>query len=164
MWRFLAGAGAMAALVGAGVMIFSGHASPTQPLLATRAAPAAAGGGEAQDLPDTVPAATARTREERRFGRYDKDRNGQITRDEYLVARRKAFGRLDRNGDGQLTFDEWGTKAIAKFTAADRDRSGAMNASEFVTTRVVRRTPARPRADCPPAQARQAEAQEQEES
>lgn len=163
MWRFLAGAGAMAALAGAGMMIFSGHASPPQPLLAAVAAPAEAG-GEAQALPDAVPAATARTREERRFGRYDKDRNGQITRDEYLAARRKAFGRLDRNGDGQLSFDEWGTKAIAKFATADRDRSGAMNASEFVTTRVVRRTPARPRADCPPAQRQQAEPQEQEES
>lgn len=164
MWRFLAGAGAMAALAGAGFMIFSGHASPQQPLLAARAAPAQAGGDEAQDLPDTVPAATARTREERRFGRYDKDRNGQITRDEYLAARRKAFGRLDRNGDGQLSFDEWGTKAIAKFATADRDRSGAMNASEFVTTRVVRRTPTRARADCPPAQRQRAEAPEQEET
>ena len=32
----------------------------------------------------------AKTREERRFGRHDKDKNGAISRDEYLAQRRKA--------------------------------------------------------------------------
>ena len=154
MWRYLAGAGAALALAGAGVMLFSGHASRPAALLpaAPGLTPAEAGGGEEQALPDTVPAATAKTREERRFGRYDKNKNGEITRDEYLLSRRKAFAKLDRNGDGQLSFDEWGTKAIAKFAGADRDRSGAMNAAEFVTT-AVRRKPARTRVNCPPVRA-----------
>ena len=162
MWRYLAGAGAALALAGAGVMMFSGHA--TKPSLLP-AAPAAladseAGGGEdAQDLPDTIPAATAKTREEKRFGRYDKDKDGAITRDEYLLARHKAFAKLDRDGNGQLSFDEWAIKATTKFATADRDKSGAMNAAEFATTAVKRK--ARARANCPPAQVR---APEQEES
>lgn len=152
MWRYLAGAGAALALTGAGVVLFSGRATQRRLLPPAPAAQVAeTAGGEEQALPDAAPAATERTREQRRFGRYDKDRDGAITREEYLVARRKAYAKLDRNGDGQLSFDEWAAKAIAKFAGADRDRSGAMNATEFATTRAVRRSPARrPRADCPP--------------
>ena len=163
MWRYLVGAGGALALAGAGVMLFSGHASrPATLLPAAPAASAGEGGGEDQALPDEVPAATARTREERRFGRYDKDRDGQITRDEYLVARRKTFAKLDKDGNGQLSFDEWGTKAIAKFATADRDRSGSMTAAEFATT-AVRRRQARARVNCPPAQARRAASAEERE-
>ncbi|WP_425229892.1 EF-hand domain-containing protein [Sphingomonas sp.] len=150
MWRYLAGAGGALALAGAGVMLFSGHATRQSLLPAAPAAQAnASGDADAQELPDTVPAATEQTREQRRFGRYDKDRNGQITRDEFLAARRKAFQKLDRNGDGQLSFDEWAAKAIGRFATADHDHSGAMSAAEFATTRVVRH--ARARANCPPA-------------
>jgi Ca2+-binding EF-hand superfamily protein len=98
-----------------------------------------------------VPEASPKTREEKRFGRYDKDRNGAITRDEYLVSRRKAYAKLDGDGDGRLSFDEWATKTTTKFAGADRDKSGSMNAAEFATT-AVKRKPAR-RAPCPPAQA-----------
>lgn len=157
MWRYWAGAGAALALAGAGVMLFSGHASRPAALLATAPDAPAAGGGD-QALPDDVPAATARTREERRFGRYDKDRDGQIAREEYLAARRKAFAKLDRNGDGQLSFDEWGAKAIARFATADRDRSGAMTAAEFATTAVTRRARPRARVNCPPQQRERQEA------
>lgn len=148
MWRYLAGAGAALALTGAGVALFSGHASPGSVLPAAPLA-AADGGGDDQALPDTVPAATAKTREQKRFGRYDKDRDGSVTRDEYLAARHKAFAKLDRDGNGQLSFDEWATKAEAKFAAADRDKSGAMNAAEFATTAVKRK--ARARVKCAPA-------------
>lgn len=149
MWRYLAGAGAALALAGAGVMVFSGHAT-APPLLAS--APAAtAGADDGQALPDDVPAATAKTREEKRFGRYDKDRDGSVTRDEYLAARHKAFAKLDKDGNGQLSFDEWAVKAETKFAAADHDRSGAMNPVEFATTAVKRSK--RPRVKCAPTQA-----------
>lgn len=159
MWRYLAGAGGALALAGAGVMIFSGHATqrpllPAAPLAAVAAADE--GGGDEQTLPDTVPAATAKTREEKRFGRYDKDKNGSVTRDEYLVSRRKAYAKLDRDGNGQLSFDEWAVKAETKFAAADGDKSGAMTATEFATT-AVKRKKARARVNCPPAQAAPAE-------
>ena len=149
MWRYLAGAGAMGALIGAGMLLFSGQASPPRALLPTM--PATAGEQEAEALPDAAPAATAKTREQRRFGRVDKDKDGAITREEFLAQRRKAFARLDTYGDGRLGFEEWATRAIGKFAAADRDRSGAMTPSEFATTAVKRKP--RPRVDCPPARA-----------
>lgn len=151
MWRYLAGAGAALALGGAGMVLFSGQATPRALLPAAPAAGAGAGAGEAQALPDAVPAATAKTREQKRLGRYDKDKDGNVTRDEYLASRRKAYARLDKDGDGRLSFDEWATKAIVKFATADRDRSGAMNAAEFATTAVKRKAPAR--TNCPPAAA-----------
>lgn len=152
MWRYLVGAGAALALAGAGMVLFSGQATqrallPSAPV----AAPLDASGEEQGALPDRAPAATARTREQRRFGRYDKDKDGAITRDEYLVSRRKAYAKLDANGDGRLSFDEWAIKAQSKFAGADRDKSGTMTAAEFATTAVKRRP--RPRAaNCPPAQ------------
>ena len=97
-----------------------------------------------------VPEAAPATREQKRFNRYDKDRDGRITRDEYLAARRKAFAKLDANGDGRLSFDEWAIKATTKFAAADKDASGAMTAAEFATTAVKRKAPSR--AKCPPPQ------------
>ena len=94
------------------------------------------------------PAATERTREEKRFARYDKDRNGAVGSDEYLAARRKGFAKLDTNGDGRLAFEEYAVKAVVKFRAADRDKSGVLNSTEFASTRVVRR--AKPKPNCPP--------------
>ena len=150
MWRYLVGAGAALALAGAGMVIFSGQATQRALLPPAPEAQGQDEVGQEQDEPaERVPAATAKTREERRFGRYDKDKDGAITRDEYLVARRKAYAKLDTNGDGRLAFDEWAIKATTKFAGADRDKSGAMTASEFATTAVKRR--ARPRANCPPA-------------
>jgi Ca2+-binding EF-hand superfamily protein len=112
-------------------------------------------GADDAPLPDSVPEASPATREQKRFNRYDKDRDGQVTREEYLAQRRKAFAKLDRNGDGQLSFDEWAIKATTKFAAADRDKSGAMNAAEFATTAVKRKP--RPLANCPPPSAPQPE-------
>lgn len=128
-----------------------GHASPNALLPAAPVAGNDVGQDGDQALPDSVPAATARTREEKRFGRYDKDKDGKITRDEYLVARHKAYAKLDRDGNGQLSFDEWAIKATTKFAGADGDKSGAMSATEFATTAVKRK--ARVRANCPPASA-----------
>lgn len=146
MWRWAAGAAAVLAAGGAGWLAFAGEARSGAALPAR---PALVASTREADSPEVVlPEATPRTREERRFGRYDKDRNGAITRDEYLLSRRKAYGRLDRDGDGRLSFEEWSAKTTAKFAAADRDKSGAMDAAEFATTAVKRR-PAR-RAPCPP--------------
>lgn len=155
MWRYLVGAAAALALAGAGVLLFSGQATPRALL---PAAPTAAAGVDQEALPAEVPAASAKTREEKRFGRYDKDKDGAITRDEYLMARRKAFAKLDTNGDGRLGFEEWAIKATTKFAGADADKSGAMTAAEFATT-AVKRKPRAP-ANCPPAQAQPADDQE----
>ncbi|HXH15881.1 MAG TPA: EF-hand domain-containing protein [Sphingomonas sp.] len=151
MWRYLAGGTAVIALIVAGFMVFNGDARP-RPLLAAQPTVQQQSGAVAADpLPAAAPEATERTREQKRFDRYDKDRDAKITREEYLVQRRKAYARLDVDGNGTLSFDEWAVKATTKFADADRDKSGAMTAPEFATTAVKRKGPAR--ANCPPVQA-----------
>lgn len=149
MWRFLAGVLAAMLLMGAGLVLWNSQAASEQS--ATSPPPPASLAAIAEPLPDSVPEASAKTREERRFDRNDKDRNGAITREEYLANRRKAFARLDTNGDGRLGFDEWAVKTTTKFAAADADKSGAMSRTEFATTAVRRRPAAR--RDCPPTEA-----------
>ena len=151
MWRYLAGGTAIIALIVAGFMVFSGKARPGS-LLPPQPATQIGGAAVAGDpLPDAAPEATDKTREQKRFDRYDKDRDAKITREEYLVQRRKAYARLDVNGDGTLSFDEWAVKATTKFADADRDKSGTMTAPEFATTAVKRKGPAR--LNCPPVHA-----------
>ena len=151
MWRYLLGGVAALLMTTAGVLWFNARArTGAVPLLAP--APAAAvpaGAADTDPLPASVPEATDRTREQKRFARYDKDRDGIVSREEYLASRRKAFAKLDTNHDGQLSFDEWSAKTIAKFTAADRDHSGGMTPAEFAATAPKRS--AHPR-KCPPVQ------------
>ena len=150
MWRYLAGGVAALLMVTAG-WLFLGSARTQTVLPPVPERAVSSEGDAARPLPDAVPEASAKTREEKRFGRYDKDRNGAVAREEYLASRRKAFAKLDGNGDGRLTFDEWAAKTTAKFAGADKDKSGALSASEFATT-AVKRT-ARARCVCPPVQA-----------
>ncbi len=149
MWRYLAGGVATLAVVGAGWLLAGSSATP-DPVLPPqpRVRPAAAA---AEPLPAAAPEATERTREQKRFDRYDKDRDGAVTRDEYLAARRKAYAKLDADQDGRLSFDEWAVKATTKFASADKDSTGAMTPAEFATTAVTRKPQAR--AKCPPVQA-----------
>jgi hypothetical protein len=81
-----------------------------------------------------APEASPKSREERRFSRADKDKNGRVEAEEILAPRRKAFAKLDKNGNGTLSFEEWATKSIGKFEGADRDRSGWLTAAEYATT------------------------------
>lgn len=159
MWRYLAGAVAALLLAGAGLFWFtSGSANRgISPLLP--AVPQAAEDPGA--LPDTVPEASAKTREQKRFSRYDKDKDGSITRDEYLMARHKAFAKLDTNGDGRLDFDEWAIKATTKFATADKDKSGALTPAEFATTAVVRKARPKAKCACPPPASSAAPAEEE---
>jgi hypothetical protein len=62
-------------------------------------------------------------REERRFGRADKNKDGKIEGEEVLGARRKAFAKLDSNNNGSLSFEEWAAKTITKFQGADKDQT-----------------------------------------
>ena len=147
MWRFLMGGLAVLLMMAAGWTIYSGRARP-DPVLP--AAPVTAGVQSADDAEEPpVPEASAKTREEKRFDRYDKNRDETITREEYLASRRKAFAKLDANGDGRLGFEEWAGKTLDKFAAADKDKSGAMDRAEFATTAVKRTARARPKCVCP---------------
>ena len=66
-------------------------------------APAAASPASAVSAsqPLEAPEASAKSREEKRFSRADKDKNGKIEADEVLEPRHKAFAKLDLNGNGE---------------------------------------------------------------
>lgn len=136
MWRFLAGVGCALLLVGGGMLIWQGFAQPPRLAAVHAAAPAVT--ETAEPLSDP-PQATEATKEQRRFNRYDRDRNGIVSAEEYLAARHKAFAKLDTNKDGKLSFDEWAVKARTKFADADADHNALLSPPEFATTRVVRK-------------------------
>ena len=142
MWRYIGGGAAILFLLATTVfltrqMAASEVALPEPPALSA-----------SDQSPLIAPVADEATKEERRFNRYDRDKNGSVGRSEYLSSRQKAFARLDRNGDGRVSFDEYAVKASEKFGAADKNRSGGLDRQEFATTRVVRKP--KPKADCKP--------------
>lgn len=149
MGRFLAGVASALLLAAAGMFFWQGAGAEqaalpeAPPVEADRAFTLA-------DIP-RAPAASERSKEEKRFDRYDKDKNGAISQSEYLENRRKGYDRLDVNRDGVLSFAEYAQKTAVKFTAADRDKSGSLNRTEFASTRVVRKPKPKPKADCPPS-------------
>jgi len=143
--------GVMAVLLAGGIYLFtrpSPNAAFAEPAAAGR--PIAPGQGEAPPLVAPVSDVSPATKEARRFNRYDKDRDGEITRDEYLLSRRKAYARLDLDGDGKLSFDEYSAKAIKKFATADASRDTKLTPVEFATTAATRRP--RTAANCLPAE------------
>lgn len=146
MWRYAAGAAAAVLFMTAGAFLWSSfaHSNSEMPLPPAKAASRPVGFA---DLSPPVEA-SEKTREEKRFSRYDKDKNGAVSRAEYLVSRQKAYAKLDTNGDGKLSFDEYAIKAVQKFAKADRDGTGALTAVEFSSTRAIRK--AAPKKDCPP--------------
>jgi hypothetical protein len=136
MWRFLAGVGCALLLVGGAMLIWQGMAQPPRSAAVHAAAPATP---DVADPLSDPPQATEASKEQRRFNRYDHDRNGTVSADEYLAARHKAFAKLDINQDGKLSFDEWAVKARTKFADADADHNALLTSAEFATTRVLRK-------------------------
>ena len=134
MARFLAGAAACFLLL-TGAFLFWQSRAAQAPLLpeAPPARTATPSLIASSALPEP-PEATPKSREEKRFSRADKDKDGRIEREELLAARRKAFAKLDTNGNGSLSFDEWAVKTIDKFDGADKDRTGWLNAAEYAST------------------------------
>jgi hypothetical protein len=133
--RFLAGA-AVCFLLLTGAFLFwqsraaDGPTLPKAPVATTSAAASLFGGSETLQAPE----ATEKTREEKRFSRADKNKDGKIEEEELLTPRRKAFAKLDTNGNGSLSFDEWAVKTITKFRGADADHNGWLTAAEYATT------------------------------
>jgi hypothetical protein len=139
----LAGGAAALLLVAAGLFWWQGRAS-------TQAAPAAliapAPPAEIEGLPEGDPdavglappempaEASAKSREQRRFDRYDRNRDGAITRIEMMGSRTKAFKALDKDGDNLLSFEEWAVATSDRFGAADADKDGKLTRAEFAAT------------------------------
>ena len=133
MARFLAGAAACFLLLTGAFLFWQSRAEEAPLLPSPPTARTASAGFLSTKLP-TPPEATPKSREEKRFSRADKDKDGRIEREELLGPRRKAFAKLDTNGNGSLSFEEWADKSIDKFNGADKDHSGWLTAAEFATT------------------------------
>lgn len=132
MVRFLAGAAACFLLVTGAFLMWQSRAEQAPslpPAPAPRPASLLIPGAPLQ-----APEADPKSREERRFSRADKDKDGRIEPEEVLAARRKAFAKLDANGNGALSFEEWAARTIDKFHGADKDRSGWLTPVEYATT------------------------------
>ena len=148
MLRFFAGVVSTLLLVAAGIFIWRSQAEAEPVLPPAPKARTYAAGALLQAQPDRAepPAASEKTKEEKRFARADKDDDGRITKLELLEPRRKAFAKLDTNGNGSLSFEEWAVKTLDKFSGADGDRSGWLTPAEYETTKP--KTRPKPRCNC----------------
>jgi hypothetical protein len=148
MSRFFAGAGSALLLVLAGFFAWKSIAQRDDDAPVPPAPPARPADPPAAS--QAPPSADARTREQRRFDRADRDNDGLIRLDELYYPRHRAFARLDTNGDGRLSFEEWAVRTRTKFEGADADRDGRLTRAEYATTAPrPRRAPARDaRCDC----------------
>ena len=144
MKRFLAGVMSALLLMTAGLVLWSRAADADDPIPPPpRARPLLLAPPAA---PPSAPATPEKTREQKRFSRYDDNENGLITRAEMMETRRSSWERLDTNKDGRLDFEEWAVTTSEKFAKADADKSGTLNADEFLTTR--RKSKPRPKCTC----------------
>ena len=133
MLRFLAGAAACFLMMTGAFLLWQGRAQDSALPPAPEARPAGSTSLVVAQ-PIAPPEATPKSREEKRFSRADKDKDGKISREELLAPRRKAFAKLDRNGNGALSFEEWAVKTVDKFGGADKDRNGVLTPVEYATT------------------------------
>ena len=151
MNRIVLGAFAALVLVAVGLFWLQGRAEveegapPPEPVALARpeGLPSADVSGLQGPAP---PEASELTREQRRFFRYDRDRDLKITRNEMLSSRTDAFRKLDRDGNNLLTFEEWAVTTARRFDQADADGDRELSAKEFATT--APRPSATPRCDC----------------
>lgn len=142
MGRLLVGGMAALLLVAGGLFWWQGRASRDPlPQLAMAPPPPPEIEGLPEGDPDAIgeappmPAeASPQSREQKRFARYDRNRDGVITRIEMMSSRAKAFKALDTNGDNLLSFEEWAVATSDKFAKADADKDGKLNPAEFATT------------------------------
>lgn len=81
------------------------------------------------------PQATELTREQRRFFRYDRNRDLRISRNEMLSSRTEAFRKLDVDDNNLLTFEEWAVATVDRFEGADADDDNWLTPTEFATTK-----------------------------
>ena len=145
MLRFLAGVACCFLLMTGAFLIWQSRAEQAPGL---PAAPTSAGSswfGSSEPL--KAPEADQKTREQKRFSRYDKNKDGKVEEDEYLAARRRNFDKLDVDHNGALSFQEYASKGIDKFNAAG-GRKGWLTEAEFATTAPTRSTKRKASCSC----------------
>lgn len=132
MLRFFAGVAACFLLLTGAFLIWQSHAEKA-PGLPSAPPPRNASPSLFAGQPLEAPEASPKSREEKRFSRYDKNKDGKVQADEYLAARRNNFSKLDTDHNGTLSFQEYAVKGIEKFVAAG-GRKGWLSPTEFVAT------------------------------
>ena len=144
MNRILVGALGALLLSASGLFWWQGRAADRAPAAPTHLAIASAPAAE-EELPDSdagdavgpgLPEASEQSREQKRYDRFDKNRDSKITRTEMLSPRVKDFRKLDVDGNNLLTFDEWSVATDNRFKAADKNGDGSLSREEFATTKL----------------------------
>jgi hypothetical protein len=141
MLRYIAGVASALLLIAAGIFLWKSSAQAEDPIPpapkpnAARSIFAQAEKGGSGPRALQAPAASEKSKEEKRFARADKNEDGRITLAELYEPRRKAFAKLDGNGDGRLSFEEWATSTGEKFAKADANKDGALTPREYETTK-----------------------------
>ena len=133
MLRFLAGAASCFLLLTGAFLIWQSRADERPGLPAAPAPRAYSASMLSGAQPLEAPEATPQSREQKRFSRYDHNKDGKVEADEYLAARRRNFDKLDLDHNGQLSFQEYAIKGIQKFQAAGGAK-GWLSPAEFVKT------------------------------
>lgn len=104
---------------------------------------------DAADLTGPEPPESSElTREQRRFFRYDRNRDLKITRNEMLSTRSDAFRRLDTDGNNLLTFEEWAITTSTRFGEMDGNANNELTQAEFATSAPAPRQPSTPSCNC----------------
>jgi hypothetical protein len=138
MNKIMLGAFGALALLGIGLFWLQGRAEVEQgapPPAPVATPPEGLPSADASGLTGPAPPeATELSREERRFFRYDRDRDRRISRNEMLSTRTDAFRDLDKDGNNLLTFEEWAVTTAQRFDQADADKDGELSQKEFATT------------------------------
>ena len=133
MGRFLAGVASCLLFVTGIFLLYQSKASEPMP---EAPAPRLAAATPAIRLAPIgqAPEADAKSKEQKRFERADKNKDGRITLAELVEPRRKAYAKLDLDHDGKLGFEEWAIRTIEKFKTADADKSAVLTPAEYATT------------------------------
>jgi hypothetical protein len=137
--RIVLGAFVGLLLVGVGLFWLQGRAEveqgapPPEPAAAVR--PQGLPSADVAGLEGPAPPESSElTREQRRFFRYDRNRDLKITRNEMLSSRTDAFRDLDTDGNNLLTFEEWAVTTAQRFDSADANGDRELTEKEFAAT------------------------------
>ena len=141
MKGLILGSVATLALAGVGLFWWQGRAQIEEgappPVVAEQAKPLSPipESDPGEMLGPEPPEASELTKEQRRFFRYDRNRDWRISRVEMLSTRSDAFRKLDKDGNNLLDFEEWAVATVNKFEGADADKDNQLTPKEFASTK-----------------------------
>lgn len=79
-------------------------------------------------------------KEQRRFARYDHNKDGVVDLAEFITDTHRRFDKLDINHDGLVSFEEYAARRVEKFRDADANGDNILTREEFATTAITRHT------------------------